>query len=341
MPWRARFWCFGFRLLQGLAHRGFFADLVECMDKRLAEQSCSSDDVIAWLTALIMTRTLLPVDHLSRCLSFLALRWRRLGDQLPPEAATAAPAALLRLLLLSHTQEGEHGVRGRRPEKLSGFVGELLTACAMAEEAQRHPQQHSLLADVAWLVRHRPPAWWRPPALHHSALLESAALRPLDSRLLPGTSPDNVGYAVASSISKERLWAALQRLRCNPVEHTVTEATTRMTVAKVQTALPDLKLVLQCSSPAEEIWCLGGEESEDDAWELNPLLQLRQERLRHAGWNIEVIRDCEWPDAAADATMDDQSSHQGEELLLRRKLAGALQLRVPTSRRRRMEWASS
>lgn len=129
------------------------------------------------------------------------------------------------------------------------------------------------------------------------------------------------------SLVEEAVRLALTRLHCQP------QIGINIGHLRVPLALPQLRLVLECSGPLGELRDIGGAAVVAEAGPLRPLLELRHAQLRNRGWHVEVLRDSEWPVASLPGDSE-ADRHRREELLLRRKLAGVLQVAVPQRRRK-------
>eukprot|EP00927_Polykrikos_kofoidii_P079626 TRINITY_DN76419_c0_g1_i1.p1 TRINITY_DN76419_c0_g1~~TRINITY_DN76419_c0_g1_i1.p1 ORF type:complete len:463 (+),score=72.23 TRINITY_DN76419_c0_g1_i1:83-1390(+) len=317
---------------QSIVHRGLMAEAMAVMQG--ATRRCSPQAVRSWIQALITTRTPIPSSHLDECLAALGRPHR--GGKAWPRGGVAAPA-MLRFLLLAEVA-APSGSTEPVLKHMAGYSGSLLSAHTRAVNTNTKDERwaavgaeftrHAALNDIAWLLEKRPPAWWQPLAPHHEAVLEIARQRPS----VTADAATGLGPAAAAPGIEKAVRAALRRLRCEPV------ADIQSGGHKLTLALPELRLALECIGTLGEIRVVDsiddfGEDALPLSGGLHPLVELRHARLRDGGWGVEVIRDFEWPVALKGE--DETAVHRREELLLRQKLAGALQRRVPPRRRHR------
>eukprot|EP00930_Biecheleria_cincta_P018498 TRINITY_DN14396_c0_g1_i4.p3 TRINITY_DN14396_c0_g1~~TRINITY_DN14396_c0_g1_i4.p3 ORF type:complete len:186 (-),score=44.50 TRINITY_DN14396_c0_g1_i4:222-779(-) len=176
------------------------------------------------------------------------------------------------------------------------------------------------LADVAWLLKHRPPSWLQqalPP--HREAVLELVRQhgRPPAARKV--ASPGK-GQAEDLECSVS---AALERLGSRPQRGLVHDG------IHLPLALPELRVAILCPSMGG---CIQDLSTEGGPYCLHPLVQMRKEQLQLQGWQVEVVLKHQWP-LHPEGEGGEETLRQ-QELQLRRKLAGALQARVPQRRRR-------
>ena len=211
--------------------------------------------------------------------------------------APASAACLLRALLLTRVQDGSG---------LLGLVSRLLSTIASGGVSgavgRMGGESRSALLDAMWLIDHDPPRWWKPLPVHHATFVEStklwfaAPLRPCANQ------------------KEASVRAALARLHCQVASDVVGHLVVPLTVS-------DWKLALECPQAADLRFL------DSSPPILRPLVKLRFEQLRHAGWSVETVLDHEWP---SDGTED--CAHR-QALFLRLKLMEVLQRRVPRSRR--------
>ncbi|CAK9071975.1 unnamed protein product [Durusdinium trenchii] len=165
------------------------------------------------------------------------------------------------------------------------------------------------LCDVAWILERRPPASLKPLTDREKATLELV-------QSWPGVAQPVSGISEALEL---HVSAAFQRLG-RTVDGLHRPSGARSGHRRLPLSLPELKLVLFCLDQRSFIYDL----QDGRSW-LKPLTLLHQQQLETAGWRVEVILDSEWPE-----------QHLEQELLLRKKLAHALQAHVPRRRRRRL-----
>mmetsp|Transcript_104804 Transcript_104804/g.306048 ORF Transcript_104804/g.306048 Transcript_104804/m.306048 type:complete len:376 (+) Transcript_104804:67-1194(+) len=307
---------------RGLVHGPFVSAALDRMNRQAVART-PTVALHAWLNALVATNVPFPADRLDACLKAFADR----GSHLSALVA----ASLLRSLLLADVTPSCGALRHGNV-----LAGTLLSGAAMrsmkcgrsgSTAGSSGAFIQSTLADVAWIVAERPPPWWHQPASHHAAILEAASawhgeLRPFRCQ------PSRVETSAHS---------ALKRLGCSPL--------VGMTLGHFQIplALPELRVAFLFPGPFGELRALphaassgGGTGPHSSppagAGDLRPTLRMRSAQLSSLGWHAAVLRDSEWPEL-----LDGEgaaSLHRREELLLRRKLANALQARVPLHRRR-------
>eukprot|EP00928_Gymnodinium_smaydae_P070369 TRINITY_DN54211_c0_g1_i1.p1 TRINITY_DN54211_c0_g1~~TRINITY_DN54211_c0_g1_i1.p1 ORF type:complete len:487 (-),score=85.95 TRINITY_DN54211_c0_g1_i1:59-1462(-) len=321
---------------QSVAHRPLLADAVAAISVLGAAQRCPPAALRALLEALAVTSTPVPAKSLDSWLTAIA----RSEGGLSGGESTSEAASLLRSLLLLRVEGGAEGEA--QVKHAAGFAGRLLSACVLSPGPAA-----AALADVAWLARgdpRAPPAWWRPPAAHHAALLQSVELR---SSVEVAAPPQECSALTVEAAARQ----ALQRLRCEfhsnaavaiGASNTVAEGAVGCGAAalRVPLYLPELRLALECVGSLGELRIMEGDhdlcqQREASQPILAPLLEVRHARLVGAGVRVELLRETEWP--LPRVGEDTKALHGREELLLRRKLAVALQQRVPR-RRRRTPW---
>lgn len=290
----------------------------------------------SWLESLVAMRTPMPASHLDACLEALGVRSHASG--FPNAAGAAAP--LLRTLLLARLEQGVERQPLRHGMAMTGF---LLAAAARSGDGSA--SNRAALADCHWLLRHSPPDWWQPSALaaHHAAMLQApsqwgCALGFSGARSSPQARDclDMPSAHGGSDLNlqgmEESVMAALFRLRCKAARGN------HLGHLQLGVCLPELRVVLDCLGPPPGQLRYLEEEVSSQAEILPPDLALRHAQLRAAGWLVEVIRPTEWPSASSCMTNEASVLERKEEILLRRKLAGALQRHVPP--RRRAHWIS-
>lgn len=312
-------------VLHGFALRGWaHSALMEAAVRRMsieALRQCSSSALCAWLAALSALRAPVSCAYLGDCLAALDSRAHR--KRLPFVAAVL----LLRAVLLAEVRECDEGLRHG-----AALLGNVLsravafqpleaagigtgTGTGTAADAARMP-----LADVAWLLKHRPPSWLRQVlAPHHEAVLELVWQqgRPTSVRTVASrwrVQAEDIECSVA---------AALERLGSRPQRGLVQDG------IQLPLTLPERRVAILCPGVGGWIQDLSIEE---DTHCLHPVVQMRKEQLQLQGWQAEVILRHQWPLYAEGPGCEEILRQQ--ELQLRKKLAGALQARVPQRRQR-------
>eukprot|EP00439_Symbiodinium_sp_Y106_P073657 s1439_g13.t3 len=152
-----------------------------------------------------------------------------------------------------------------------------------------------------------PPRWWHV----NLSPREEAALE-----LASHVAAAQPVLAIAPYVEAE-VAAAFARLGCR-LEHGQ-----RVQHMQLPLSLPDLGTVVLCLQPAGML-----QDSLLRTTFMHPLVDLQR-----LGWRVEVILESEWPSPTAAAA--DQVLQRQQEVLLRRKLAQALQAGVPARRRKR------
>lgn len=274
-----------------------------------------------WLGALVGMRTEIPAPHLDACLRALGARSRISRVYAGPAATAAAP--MLRALLLAKVAAGSQPLRHGML-----MAGQLLSSMGRGGSGMGLVASRAALADVEWLLRHSPPPWWEASSLapHHRALLLASQSNWHDlSREALELRAD------VSTILEESVLAALSRLRCKPARGL------NLGHLEVRIALPELQVALECvGPPVGELRKLDDTPPTNTAsLDVPPMVELRHAQLRACGWIVEVVRATEWPTLSSTTCTGESvaSIERKQEMLLRRKLAGALQRHVPSSRR--------
>lgn len=308
-------------VLHGFAVRGWaHSALTEAALRRMslpALRQCSSSALRAWLSALSALQAPVSCAHLSDCLSALDFRARR--QRLP----FVAVVPLLRALLLAEVRHCEEGLRYG-----AALLGEVLSGAVAFQPAKEAGGSGTAadatmmaLADVAWLLKHRPPSWLQQALLppHHEAVLELVRQH--------GRPPSAQKVASLSKGQAEDLEcsvaAALERLGSRPQRDLVHDG------IHLPLALPELRVAILCPSMGGWIQDLS---TDGEPLCLHPVVQMRKEQLQLQGWQVEVVLKHQWPLRPEGQGCEETLRQQ--ELQLRRKLAGALQARVPQRRRR-------
>lgn len=263
-----------------------------------------------WLSTVSVLPGIAPSRHIDDCLSVLTSSPKKRGLPL------IAEASLLRSLLLCEAEDLRLG---------ASFIGRVLSSSTKSAgpantEGNSKDFLRSTLADAAWILNHRLPRWFKPPlSAHHEAVLEIASTW---TGQIPARSSGN-------SKVEDSVAAALERLGSRPERDTVCVG-----LLCLPLALPSLRLALLIPGRAGELKDLTvGSNTFGEDRTTHPLWQVRRDQLKQHGWNVEMIFDSEWPLEADDSNQD--ALHSRQELVLRRKLALALQARVPSNRQRR------
>eukprot|EP00933_Yihiella_yeosuensis_P049553 TRINITY_DN4658_c0_g1_i6.p1 TRINITY_DN4658_c0_g1~~TRINITY_DN4658_c0_g1_i6.p1 ORF type:complete len:376 (-),score=41.75 TRINITY_DN4658_c0_g1_i6:184-1272(-) len=274
----------------------------------------------AWVSVLSSLRVSVSPEHLDDCLYALGRNMSK-RRALPLTASAPLLRSLLLMEIPSAPSSSSSSSSSTGPRQGAGFVGQVLSQAI----STRSPLQSSkgALADVAWILEERPPSWLQTPlAAHHEATLQLARRWPGNSAKASPLSPDD--FNVKSSVAE-----ALKRLGCEPQSSDISEG---------HLCLPTLRLALLCLGRRDEIQDIttdGEPFGGGDRPILRPLVEVRQAQLRQhlRGWQVEVIRHSEWSMKGEErASQTEESIQAQQELLLRRRLAGALQAQVPQRR---------
>lgn len=298
---------------QAYVHEELVAALLARMDPRTVAHTPSAA-LRVWLRSLATLRVAVPAEHLDRCMARLN------GPRQHGPAVAAMP--LLRSLLLIQVTPRDAALR-----HATGIAGRLLSASARAPGGTGTAALPQPLSDIAWLAENEPPPWWQMPLPHHAAVLEAARVR--DTQSCDMGQPHSAADPPTSGILAA-VHAALERLGCHSVSGVGCGAAL---------ALPELRLSLEVVGPLEELR-FAPARAEGAGGVAPALVELRRARLRALGWHVELLREAEWPTGRGEGEVTDETGtsalQRRQEVVLRQKLAMALQRQVP---KRRQRWS--